>query len=522
MASTKKKQHAKKPDEVIETRGRKSLPIIKRRLWQIAQKYGSIRDCADWCGVSHDTIERRIKEWGYDNFASFRNEAMAARRLSLKAHLFDRAYKSDKVLMFLLKNLSPEDFSERVLISRNEPEQIQLKIKTYEEFVKECGYPNAYPKQLEMMNFAIHGEDARLLLGSRGYGKTDYVTILGVAYDIYIDYITGALKLSWLLVTKSDDRNATIMKEIAKCLTINGVALEKDNSEAVRVIGLHGKDDSVSAITLRSGSKRGRHPKKIIMDDPVTEDDVQDSTRRIAKRTYDELYKICPHICIIGQPVHKADLYEALRPLVKRMEVPHGTIPELDHDLVAQKLAGVSEESISCSYHLIVKAENPSPFENVQYIDEFPAEESIAFIDPSFKGMDYTAMSIGRGYFSGIAIQGKVWKKSWDNCIDEIGEAINKFKIKRIAFETNSLGDMPINLLRQRFPTVGIIGISNTANKHTRIVNAGIFAHSIYLAKTSDRIYIDQVTQYEYNARNDDAPDSLASLLQWIGFVKGK
>jgi hypothetical protein len=518
--SKKKLKHAKLPDEIV---GRKKIVIGQRRMRQIARQYGSIRDCADYFCVSHDTIERRIKEWGYDSFASFRDSNLVVRRLSLKKHLLARAYKSDKVLIFLLKNLAPEDFSERIIYSKHEqPLAITNTIISFEEFCKKAGYPVPYPKQLEMMEFGINGEDARLLLGSRGYGKTDYVTILGIAYDIYLDYMKGTLQLSWLIVTKSDDRNGTIIREIAKILVINGVVLDIDNSEAIRVRGLHGKDDSISSTTLKSGSKRGRHPKKIIMDDPVTEDDVQESARRVAKRTYDELYKICPHICIIGQPVHKADLYESLRPLVKKMEVPHGTIPELDHDLEAQKLAGVSEESISCSYHLVVKAENPSPFEKVQYIDAFPPGESVAFIDPSFKGIDYTAMSTCRGYFSGIAVKGKVWKKSWDTCLDDIVKEVKENNIKRLAFEVNSLGDMPITILRGRLPNVGIVAITSSGHKHSRIMAAGIFADSIYLCKTSDRIYIDQVIQYEYNAQHDDAPDSLASLMTWIGLVKGK
>jgi hypothetical protein len=44
----------------------------------------------------------------------------------------------------------------------------------------------------------------------------------------------------------------------------------------------------------------------------------------------------------------------------------------------------------------------------------------------------------------------------------------------------------------------------------------------IHLSKESDSQYLDQVVQYEYKAKHDDAPDSLASCLQWIGLIRGK
>jgi hypothetical protein len=42
------------------------------------------------------------------------------------------------------------------------------------------------------------------------------------------------------------------------------------------------------------------------------------------------------------------------------------------------------------------------------------------------------------------------------------------------------------------------------------------------LSKESDTTYTNQVVQYEYKATNDDAPDSLATGLEWIGLIKGK
>lgn len=385
-------------------------------------------------------------------------------------------------------------------------------------FCERAGYPKPFPRQSEMMEFGIFEPGAKMILGARGYGKTDYVVILGMAYSIYLDP-----QISFLLVTKSNERNGAILAEAAKALRANGVELERESTSVVRVPELRGKDHSISAITIGSSSIRGRHPKKIIMDDPVTEDDVSEATRKKVQRVYNELSKLSEDILIIGQPVHKFDLYETLRPLLNRMEVPHGEIPQLDHDLDAQRAAGVSEDSIQASYFLKVISETGYPLENVKFIEDFPTGESaVAFIDPSFEGGDYTALSIVKAYFEGVAVKGRCFKRAWYNCLDDIAKELIACNVKRVCFETNALGDQPVAMLRDLLDGIGVVGKKSTGHKHSRILQAGAFSPLIHIAKTSDRIYIDQTTKYEYGAKNDDAPDSLASALEWIGLVRGK
>lgn len=394
----------------------------------------------------------------------------------------------------------------------------QGNIKTFQEFCVGAGYPAPYPKQVEMMEFGIHLDGSRMILGSRGYGKTDYVTVAGIAYDIYLHP-----QSTNLIITKSKTRNGALLAEIAKMLQKNGIELEKNNSEAVRIAGLSGKDHSVSATTVKSVSLRGRHPQRVIMDDPVTPDDVSEATRTQVERTYNEICKLTQNVLVIGQPVHTYDLFEKLRPLLKKMEVPYGSIPELDPDLEAMKLAGVDDASISASYYLKVVSDGGSPFEKVRFLNSFPTGDSaVAFIDPSFDGGDYTAISIVKAYMQGVAVVGFVYKKAWNNCLDEIAAQLLKYGVKRLCFETNSLGEQPLEILRSVFRTVGVVGKKSNTNKHSRIMGAGTFAHMIHLSRESDGKYLDQVVKYEYKSRHDDAPDSLASCLEWIGLIRGK
>ncbi len=390
---------------------------------------------------------------------------------------------------------------------------------SFTEFCTRAGYPPPYKKQVEMLDFAMNNQDPRLLLGARGYGKTDYTTVLGVAYDIYLNGVATTN----LIISKSKTRNTALIEEIANALEANGVELDKANASSVRVKGLVGKDHSAEVLTIKS-SFRGRHPYRLLMDDPVTEEDVSPAMRATVKRKYDEAYKLCKNILIIGQPAHADDLYAELRPLLKKMEVPHGQIPELDADLDAMKRAGVDPVSIEMSYHLRVPVEGSMPFANIRFMNEYPVgAESVAFIDPS-DGGDYTAVTVMRGLMDGVGVKGKAWKRAWYHCTDEMIALFKATKVTRVCFETNMTGSQPIIQLQQLLGPlgIGVTGKLSDSNKHAVIMAAGSYSNLIHLSRDSDKVYTDQVVKYEYGVDFDDAPDSLARCLEWLGYIKGK
>lgn len=395
--------------------------------------------------------------------------------------------------------------------------------KTFTEFCVAAGYPAPFPKQIEMMDFGLGGAitDPRLLLGARNYGKTDYITIMGIAYKIYLRRRTA--DYSSMVVTKTKERAGSIMVEIANALIANGVELEKANASCVRVKGRIGKDHSCAARSIKS-SMRGPHPDEVVLDDPVTEEDVSEATRNLVQRKYNEILKLTKNVLIIGQPAHALDIYAKLRKLVKKMEVKWGTIPELDHDLEAQRAAGVDEKSIQASYFLEIISDGSMPFEKINYIDRFPAADSVAWLDPSHKGTDTTALSIMHQHFQGMAVVGFAAHRAWNHWLDFIVPKLVQFRVKRLAVECNGLGDQPVIMLRQLLKGhgIGVVGIDSTDNKHAAIMAAGVYAHLIHLSKESDSAYTNQVVQYEYGAEPDDGPDSLARCLQWLGLIRGK
>jgi len=483
-------------------------------------------EIASFFDMTIKTLKKRCLEDLGVPLSSIWDKRQLAGKMRLRKLQFSLIEKggsgSAAMAIWLDKKMFPNENPDKPAPPENQPDPLlELKREDFREFCDTAQYPRPFDVQLEMREFCLDGVEPRMLLGSRGYGKSDYATVLGSAYKIYTDPLTTIV-----IVSKSRTRNAAMIEEIATALKANGVELDKQNSTCIRVKGHVGKDHSVEVITIGS-SFRGRHPDLVIMDDPVTEDDVSPAMRARVKRKYDEAFKLCTNICIIGQPVHADDLYEELRPKLLKREYPHGMIPELDEDLEAMRLAGVDPNTISMSYHLKVPKDGAMIFSNLRELEAWPENSTaVAWMDPS-DGGDFTAITIVTAFGQGIAAEGRCFKKAWFHCIDtELIDWLKSRNVKKLAFETNATGDHAIIQLRQAFKKggvdIGIVKRYTTTNKHSDIVAAGSVSHMIHLSKDSDSNYTKQVEKYELKAKNDDAPDSLARCLKWIGYIKGK
>lgn len=404
--------------------------------------------------------------------------------------------------------------SVEIITEKNEPKT--LSNITFTEFCERAGYPRPYSKQIEIMNFVMNGSKPRLLLGARAYGKTVYSTICGTAYAIYKDPT-----MSVLITTKVQQNGRRILKDISRCLQVNGVSLEVDNSDEIRVQGLVGKEASAMMIPIGSSGFRSLHPRLIIFEDPVVPGGVSEADREEVKTVYAEAMKLCQNIAIIGQPVDFRDMYQYLRNIIETMEVPYGSIPELDDDLDVQRASGVDEKSIQASYFLKVDAEGDSSFAGIERLEKFPVQDSIGFIDPA-DGGDYTAFGVFTGHFQGMAIVGSAWKKRWDLCIPDIKAMCVKYRVKKLAFEVNKFGLLPLQVLRENLHDVGVSveGKYTHSNKETRIQLAAQYSKSLYLCKDSNHEYTRQILEYSHDAKHDDAPDTVATFLEWAGRIR--
>lgn len=395
-----------------------------------------------------------------------------------------------------------------------------------ESYLAYCAYshyPAPFPKQIEMAKWAFeHEEEPRLILGARGYGKTDYVTINGSGYKLLNDK-----QYKILLITKENERGKEIVAEIREGLANNGVKFANRAKKKIRIVGCRGKEDNFTALTIRSKGIRGRHPNLIIMEDPITPEDASETERRRVKKVYEELLKLTRNIVIIGQPVHAEDLYQELREKIPTLGVWYGQIPELDKDLDVERSAGVSEASIQASYFGVITDDNSLPFRRCEVVDYYN-RKNVMFIDPSHKGGDLTAVAVGGFLGDTLPVVGFAFKKAWYDCLEEFDYIMGRYGVGRVSIETNGLGELPVMQLRSA-GMAGVMGKNHTGNKHARIMNMASFVDAIKLTKVTDvppafiqanELFIERVKKYEYNIKQDDPPDAMAGLCGLIGIIK--
>jgi hypothetical protein len=395
------------------------------------------------------------------------------------------------------------------------------RLVSFSEFCEKSGYPLPFRKQIEMKNFIFSGDSPRMVLGARGYGKTDYGTILGTS-----EALIHNEDLEVLIVTKEQERGKEIVEEIRNVLINAGAKLKGRAKFKIRFSGKQGKEPNLIALTIRSRGFRGRHPDMIIMEDPITPEDTSPAERQRVKKVYEELYKLTKNIVIIGQPVHKADLYQELRDKIPTFKMIWGDIPELDCDLEAQRKAGVSEDSIQASYFLNIIGADSLPFYKVKTV-EYTAGQNVAYIDPAREGKDYTAISVAGRNFDKLVVAGWAFRKAWYDCLDEFEEIFKMLNVGRICIETNGIGEMAV--IQMRKLGIPAVGRNTTTNKHQRIMNIASYVNDIELFRQErgmpallqgNEIYLDQVRNYEYNAEHDDAPDSLAGVAIFMGLIR--
>jgi hypothetical protein len=153
-----------------------------------------------------------------------------------------------------------------------------------------------------------------------------------------------------------------------------------------------------------------------------------------------------------------------------------GTIKELDKDLNELRSQGMDEETIKANYFLEIADNGRLPFKNCEVVDYYPAEISQAFIDPAKEGVDYTALTIATSHFENLIVLGFAFNKSWDNALPDIVELVRAFKVCKLGFETNGIGEFPLKFIRNELKQNNIDCLSASAHKFGGIRGAGFLA----------------------------------------------
>lgn len=147
----------------------------------------------------------------------------------------------------------------------------------------------------------------------------------------------------------------------------------------------------------------------------------------------------------------------------------------------------------------------------------------VAFLDPSFKGGDFTALTFiaqVRGY---VFAWGFCFHHSWNVAIDQIAEKINTFPVTEFYYEDNGVGTAP----QDYFAVRGIDATPRTTlgNKHDRIFRVGAFLSLMrlrFVGNWSNQEWLTQTKKFNKDAEYDDAPDSLTNAAVRGGIVSDK
>lgn len=161
----------------------------------------------------------------------------------------------------------------------------------------------------------------------------------------------------------------------------------------------------------------------------------------------------------------------------------------------------------------------------IQLEEDYTNDEiqCVAFLDPSFKGGDYTALSFVGAKGNQLYCWGMAWRKAWNMCIDDICELMRMYKPAIFEYEDNGgMGAVPEDMFAER--GVAATGRTNLGNKEVRIFKVAAFtAHRTKILRNRcNGAYYDGVTKYNLDAEHDDPPDSLASCFVTAGIITDK
>jgi predicted phage terminase large subunit-like protein len=159
---------------------------------------------------------------------------------------------------------------------------------------------------------------------------------------------------------------------------------------------------------------------------------------------------------------------------------------------------------------------------NQKEFDEFistnQVEGTLAYIDVSDTGMDYTAMAIAAIVKNQTYIVDYVFNRdNTDLTIPQCAALLNKWKVSYCRVESNNMGAMFARNL-QNLTKTKILQVANTTNKITRIImqSAFISQRMQFVVKEEQQCltFIENMLSFSKEGKNkhDDAPDCLAGL----------
>lgn len=374
--------------------------------------------------------------------------------------------------------------------------------------------------------------DDYTLLGHRGSYKT---TCLSIAFALLI--ILKPDKTIFF-IRKTDDDVTEIVAQTRKIL--------ESDLFAYLVRELYGTELQLTAATANkidtnlntaargsvqlwgmglNGSLTGKHADYVFTDDIVNvKDRVSRAEREQTKRQYQELQNIKNRggrIYNTGTPWHKDDCISCCMSNVHFFDCySTGLITD---DQLQHLRESMSASLFAANYELKHIADADALFTQAQWLPDTEENnalilDGVAHIDAAYGGADCTAYTIFHELDDGRIIGfGALWERHVDECLDTIKAYHDEYRAGIVSVETNADKGYLLGELETDY---GFFthGYQESTNKYIKIAT--------YLKRNWTRIYwiaatfpeyIAQILDYNEWAEHDDAADSAASLIRYIG-----
>lgn len=265
----------------------------------------------------------------------------------------------------------------------------------------------------------------------------------------------------------------------------------------------------------------GLHPDRIFTDDIVTKESLfSPATRVQVNNVFIELQNLRMeghYILNTGTPWHKDDAF-SLMPTAEKYDCFSTGLMDLEQINRRKELVG--DMIFSVNYKLTTVESYNQFFQDISIMpyQEFKRwDHCFIQVDASYGGEDYTAVTVAFSVKSNIYVYGICRQISVNKMIGEIVDLCTKYRAKSIHMESNADKGYLAQIFKER------LRLSNTKvriyfesqNKHEKILDYILsFKNRITILDNSERMYIDQIVNYELDVAHDDAPDSLASLIR--------
>jgi len=411
-------------------------------------------------------------------------------------------------------------------------DDIELFIRKPHVFGHYLGYSDLIELHSEWIKDAWIRKDKKAMQAHRNSYKTTAILIVGALwYHLFYDP-----NATILFLRKADSDAQKIVKTVTDmCLTKEVIYISQflyntnelktetwSKTSAQTTLKTSPTPEGNFEAKGVTSNMTGGHYDFIFPDDIVSiKDRISKTEREATKNVIRELKNIVkkPHgqIYYSGTPWHEDDAWTICpKPdvyPVGTIDIPGFTKKELPATMKELR-QGNTESLVSANYYLKHITDEGRTFDEPVYTpwpEKSKIKKCVAYLDPSYKGDNNTALAMAAQTIDKTIIRGWVWEK---NVVDLYGIIVNILKdygCGTMFVESNADKGLSVIEFRKKWPSV--VERHEKENKHIRILNyvkAGWDA--LHFADDCQPEYLSQVLDYQEGEEPDDAPDALAGL----------